>query len=84
MEEIYHLNMMDIVKTLKRKITSRFEEISSKRIKETISNIPPPLTHIINRSLNTGVVPDQIKLAKVIPVFKVSDANELNNYRRIR
>jgi len=69
MEEIDYLFAMNIVKTLKSKIDSGFDEISFKLIKETISNIINPLTRIINRSLNTGIVPNQITLSKIIAVF---------------
>jgi len=66
MEEVDYLYMMDIVKTLKLKVSSGFDKISSKLIKETISNIIHPLTHITNRSLNTGIVHDQLKLAMTL------------------
>ena len=36
-----------------------------------------PLTHIINRSFDTGIVPVQLKTAKVIPIFKANDSNLL-------
>ena len=52
-------------------------------MKNTIYHISTPLTHIINLSLMTGVFPEQLKIAKVIPVYKASDTNILNNYRPI-
>ena len=70
-EEFDYLYVMYIVKILNPMMSSGFDEISFKFIKETISNIIHPLTHIINRSLNTGIVPDQIKLAKVSGVLKL-------------
>ena len=33
-------------------------------------HLTKPITHIINLSFSTGIVPEQLKLAKVIPVFK--------------
>ena len=51
--------------------------VMDKLIKEMISNIIHLLTYIINRFLNIGIVPDQLKLVKVIPVFKASDADIL-------
>jgi len=77
-EEIDYLHAMDIVKILKPKISSGFDEISSKLIKEMISNTIHPVTRIIDISLNTGIVPGELKL--VIPVFKASDADQLKNY----
>ena len=41
------------------------------------------ITHIINQSLHTGIFPDKLKLAKVIPVFKKGDRTKLDNYRPI-
>ena len=42
-----------------------------------------PLVFLINQSLTEGVFPDELKLAKVIPVFKAGSSMELSNYRSI-
>ena len=42
-----------------------------------------PLSLIINKSLEQGVVSDAMKLAKVIPIYKSKSKNSLNNYRPI-
>ena len=42
-----------------------------------------PLLHIYNQSLMTGIVPDKLKIAKVIPVFKKGDHYVASNYRPI-
>ena len=42
-----------------------------------------PLVFLINQSLIEGVFPDELKLAKVIPVFKAGSSMELSNYRPI-
>ena len=52
-------------------------------LKESINNIINPITYIINRSFECGVVPDEMKIAKVIPIFKSSDRNSITNYRPI-
>ena len=41
------------------------------------------LTSIINLSLETGVVPSEWKVAKVIPLFKSGSLAEIDNYRPI-
>jgi hypothetical protein len=40
------------------------------------------LAHIVNLSLKSGIVPDQLKIARVLPLFKSGD-NMLSNYRPI-
>ena len=47
------------------------------------SSIIDPLLHIYNLSLSTGVVPNKLKIAKVIPIFKRGDSHLPNNYRPI-
>ena len=42
-----------------------------------------PLTHLINLSIVSGVVPDQLKIALVIPLFKSGDKSTFTNYRPI-
>jgi len=38
---------------------------------------------IINKSLATGVAPDILKIAKVIPIYKSKDSQHYANYRPI-
>ncbi len=54
---------------------------SPKLIKDTIYDISEPLTHIINRSIISGLVPNQLKVAKVILMYKASNQDQLENYR---
>ena len=62
---------------LKPKYSSGHDEISTKLLKETINNISVPITDIINKSFRTGVVPHQMKIAKVVPIHKAGDSNLL-------
>ena len=68
---------------IKNKISSGHDDISSKLMKITINIIIEPLTHIINQSLKTGIVPSEMKIAKVIPIHKSSDKSVLKNYRPV-
>ena len=51
-----------------------------KSLQEVISK---SLTLIINQSLNTGIFPQKLKLAKVIPIYKKGEKTKLQNYRPI-
>ena len=52
-------------------------------IKQCIAAICRLLTHVINLSLSIGTVPDKIKIAKVILVYKKDDPKVFSNYRLI-
>ena len=51
--------------------------------KECLDSIIEPLTHLINISFRSGVFPSELKLAKVVPIFKSGDSSSVNNYRPI-
>ena len=42
-----------------------------------------PLTRIFNLSISTGIVPDKLKIAKVIPIYKKDDSEKFSNYRPV-
>ena len=42
-----------------------------------------PLTYIINLSISQCHFPDELKLAKVIPIYKSGDKQSIENYRPI-
>ena len=69
--------------SLKSKLSTGHDHISTKLLKQSIVSISEPMTHVINLSISEGRVPDQLKVAKVIPIFKSGDQSLLNNYRPI-
>ena len=52
-------------------------------IKDVVSCVSVPLTHVFNQSLLNGYVPEQLKIAKVVPIFKAGNPNDMDNYRPI-
>ena len=42
-----------------------------------------PLCHIINVSFSSGIFPDSLKVAKVLPLHKGGSSQDLNNFRPI-
>ena len=72
-----------IVKNLASKNSSDHDGISARFLKRILETVTLPLTHIINQSLCTGIFPDRLKIAKVVPLFKKGDQHILDNYRPI-
>ena len=75
--------ILNATKLLANKKTPDHTGVSSNFIKQTISSLIDPLHHIFNLSFNSGVVPIQFKIAKVIPIFKSGDRTSMDNYRPI-
>ena len=42
-----------------------------------------PLTHVLNLSLTQGIFPHELKIAKIIPLYKAGDKYIVSNYRPI-
>jgi len=51
--------------------------------KQTFTLFLVPFVHLLNLSLNHGYFPDELKLARVSPIFKAGDPMEIKNYRPI-
>ena len=72
----------NIVKMMKNP-ASGYDEIPVKVLKHVITIISPVLSFIINLSFRTGIFPDKLKIARVTPIFKTGDPNDVNNFRPI-
>ncbi len=71
-----------VIKNLKAKHSCGHDNISPKLLKENPHQLSEPITHIINLSFQNAKVPQQFKLAKVLPIFKKNKINP-DNYRPI-
>ena len=52
-------------------------------LKQISPIITKPLTVIINQCLRTGIFSENLKVAKIIPLFKKGDPSLIENYRPI-
>ena len=57
--------------------------IPMKALQHSINVIAPVLSNLINFSFYTGSFPSLMKIARVTPIFKSDDPNNLANYRPI-
>ena len=69
--------------SLKRNKASGFDDISSNVIKSSYDELITPIYHICNIYLKAGIFPNNMKIAKVIPLFKSDAEEKLKNYRPI-
>jgi hypothetical protein len=74
--------IINIIKDLKN-TSPGWDNISPSVIKDSVHIIVGPLVHIINLSLSSGTFPKELKIAKVLPLFKSGDASFFNNYRPV-
>ena len=63
--------------------SSGWDSISAKIVKWSQSAILSVITHVVNTSLSTGVFPNELKLARVVPLLKTGDPMVLSNYRPV-
>ena len=75
--------ILDIIGNLKNSNSCGFDDLSTNTLKSIKHSVTKPLAIIINQIFNTGEFPEQLKIAKVIPIFKKDDNLQFNNYRPI-
>ena len=75
--------ILKIVQSLELGKACGYDEVSVNLLKKIIFYIVSPLNHIFNLSFTSGIFPDAMKIAKIIPIFKNDDPTEIKNYRPI-
>ncbi|XP_049767949.1 uncharacterized protein LOC126101318 [Schistocerca cancellata] len=81
---VYETNpdkIMNIIKLLRNKISSGYDEVPDLILKVCAPHIVKPLSTIYNQSLKTGIFPDALKIAKVSPLLKKGSPDLVSNYR---
>ena len=72
-----------IINKLKPKTSSGVDNISTILLKLSKELLIKPIATIINQSLTSGIFPNKLKVAKVLPIYKKEDPKLFNNYRPI-
>jgi hypothetical protein len=71
-----------IMKGLKGSSSTGFDEIPERIVKSSVE-IKKQLDHSYNISFQTGIFPNELKVARFIPIFKRGERHDLANYRPI-
>ena len=75
--------IINIVKSGNSSKSSGVDNIDPYVVQKIIPHIANQLAHVFNKSLQTGIVPDKLKIAKVIPLYKNDNPEQFKNYRPI-
>ena len=72
-----------IIDSIKSKSSTGYDKLSSILIKKIKSPLIKPLVFLINQSLNSGVFPEALKVAQILPIYKKDNEHQISNYRPI-
>ena len=75
--------MHDCLQSISSHKASGIDKLSPRLLKLAAPIIAPSIAKLINYSFNTASFPQRWKTAKVSPLFKGGDSEDLNNYRPI-
>ena len=75
--------ILNTVRAFGKKASLDCDGVNMSLIKDVIVPIAKPVAHICNLSFSSGVFPDLMKVAKVVPLFKSGKNNMFTNYRPV-
>jgi len=75
--------LLNVVSKFYNKTSCDYCGISMSVVKSVMKSIVQPLLHVCNISFSSGIFPNGMKTAKVIPLFKSGDRCEFSNYRPV-
>ncbi len=73
----------EIFRSIKGKKTTDHDGLSSDLMKMLSERLAYPTRTPINRSIKEGHVPNCMKTAKILPLYKSKEKNQMTNYRPI-
>ena len=82
-DPIHKNEILNIINNLNIKKGPGEDSISPRLIYDVAAEIAAPLEYLFNFSLSSGVVPDRLKIANVIPIYKKGSKFTPSNYRPI-
>ena len=74
---LLHINTLEVSKS------TGLDGIGPRIIKLAAKSLSPSIAMLINKSIATGQFPSQMKLAKVLPIYKGGEKSDPSNYRPI-
>ena len=78
-----HFEIAKLIGNLPNKSSSGYDWINNRLLKSIKDEIAKPLEIIFNQFLETGIFPDKMRLAEVVPLYKGKSKIDPGNYRPI-
>lgn len=75
--------VLEIINTLNNTNAVGYDEIPVSLLKYCGDILAEPITHIINKSFQTGTFPERLKFTLIKPIYKNGEKTDFNNYRPI-
>jgi len=75
--------ILKIVSSLGSRKSPGYDKVKPDLVKMVANEISYPLKIIFNMSLCNGIVPDALKIAKVVPIYKKDSPESFSNYRPV-
>ena len=76
------IEVSTILKTIKTKSTG-WDDIHIDVLKQSTDTLMDTLVYLINSSLSQGIFPNELKIARVLPLFKSGNSKLVSNYRPV-
>src|SRR3989442_5333089 len=81
--QLLFLSLLQLLKDLKPSKNCIANCISSTLLKKCIDHVALPLLYICNLAFDIGTFPEQLKISKIVPVYKKGSKSLVSNYRPI-
>ena len=75
--------LKDVFFSLKINKSPGHDGVSFNVIKKCFGELCEPLKYLFNLSIVKGIFPDDLKIAKVTPIYKADNSSNISNYRPI-
>ena len=82
MPDLKECEVGDVILQLKN-TSAGWDNLPTSIGKKCVDGYLAPLTYILNMCIRQGVFPRELKLARVIPIYKSSSKQSISNYRPI-
>lgn len=76
-------DIVTAIKKLKNTSAVGYDNIPTATIKQNVQSLKITIQKIINTSLSTGKVPENLKVSRITPIHKSGDTHNPSNYRPI-